>query len=159
MKHRGKIIKKNKQSISEQSNIIGVPQKRRERRVRKKNIWKNKCWNFPNLLKKINLQIQGKWTQHNKHENTKPKHIIIKLLKIRNKNTILSVCRESKSCICSNKGNDDRFFNRNNENKKSSEWHLQTTENKQQNKQTKSINLEFYTKLKYLLQYKKVQQK
>ena len=71
-----------------------------------------------------------------KKKHTKPKHIIIKLLKIRNKNTILNICRERASCIRGNNGNDSRFFTTNKEEKKSIEQNLQTTENKQQqNKQ------------------------
>ena len=72
-----------------------------------------------------------------KKKHTKPKHIIIKLLKIRNKNTILNICRERASCIRGNNGNDNsRFFTTNKEEKKSIEQNLQTTENKQQqNKQ------------------------
>lgn len=71
-----------------------------------------------------------------KKKHTKPKHIIIKLLKIRNKNTILNICRERASCIRGNNGNDNsRFFTTNKE-EKSIEQNLQTTENKQQqNKQ------------------------
>ena len=51
--------------------------------------------NFPNLVKKIDIQVQEPQRVPNKMKaNTTPKHIIIKIPKVKDKERILKAARE-----------------------------------------------------------------
>ena len=54
--------------------------------------------NFPNLVKEIDIQIQESWRVPNKLDpkRTTPKHIIIKMPKVKDKDRILKATREKQ---------------------------------------------------------------
>ena len=54
--------------------------------------------NFPNLVKEINIQVQEAERVPNKTDTkrTTPRHIIIKMLKVKDKQRILQAARENK---------------------------------------------------------------
>ena len=58
--------------------------------------------NFPNLVKKIDIQVQEAQRVPNKVDpkKTTPKHIIIKMAKVKGKERILKAAREKQRVTC-----------------------------------------------------------
>ena len=57
--------------------------------------------NFPNLVKKIAMHVQEAWRVPNKLDpkRTTPRHIIIKMPKVKDKERILKVAREKQNYL------------------------------------------------------------
>ena len=100
-----KRIQKNEDSVSNLSgnfkrsniHIIGVPEEEKEQEIRNlfEKIMKE---NFPDLVNEIDIQIQEVQRVPNKMDPQRPTpgHIIIKILKVKNKEKILKAAREKK---------------------------------------------------------------
>ena len=72
--------------------------RRRERARNWKAIWKNNDWNFPNLVKNIDLQIQEVQRVPNKMNRKRPtpRHVIIKMPTFKDKGRILKSVRKKQ---------------------------------------------------------------
>ena len=101
----GKRIRTKKDSVSslwdnfKHSNIriIGMPKEEKEQEIG--NIFeKIMKENFLNLMKEIDMQVQEAQRVPNKMDATRPtpRHIIIKMSKVKDKERILKAARESK---------------------------------------------------------------
>ena len=101
-----KEFKKNEDSISrlwdnfKKSNIliIGVPEEGEEEAEIRNLLEKIMKENFPNLVKEIDIQVQEAQRVPNKTDAKKltPRHITIKMPKVKDKERILKVAREKK---------------------------------------------------------------
>ena len=55
--------------------------------------------NIPNLEKEINIQTQEKQSPKDEHKEATPRHIIIKMSKVKGKERILKAAREKQEVI------------------------------------------------------------
>ena len=78
--------------------IIRVPKGEKKEGRDEKALEKTMTENFPSLAKHINLQIQeAKWTPNSiRQKKSTPRHIIVKLLKTKDKERILKALREKQ---------------------------------------------------------------
>ena len=106
MKQRGKRIKRNEDNLRDlwdnvkQPNIriIGIPEEEDKKKGHEKMLEEIIVENFPKMEKEIVTQVQE--TQRvpnriNPRQNT-PRHILIKLMKIKHKQQILNAAREKQ---------------------------------------------------------------
>ena len=54
-----------------------------------KNYSRRNCENFPGMMKNTDLNIQVQWTPNRKNERTNSRHIVVKMLKVKDKEKIL----------------------------------------------------------------------
>ena len=81
--------------------IIGVPEEEKEQEIG--NLFaKIMKENFPNLLKEIDMRVQEAQRVPNKMDAKRPtpRHIVIKMPKIKDKERILKAAREKNLATC-----------------------------------------------------------
>lgn len=76
--------------------INGVQNKTRERKEKEKAIWRNKDWKCSKSNENHKLTHLSNSRNYQKHEEVIPRYIIIRLLKIRNKEITVKAAREKR---------------------------------------------------------------
>ena len=112
--------------------IMGIPEgEKREKRA--ESLCKEiKSENFSNLGKEMNIQVHGtkRTSNYLKAKRSSPRHIILKLSKVSDKERILNAAKEKRMVIyrrTSIRLSAD-FFSRNSTGQERVEWHTQSIE-------------------------------
>lgn len=103
-------------------------------------MWRKNGWNVPYLGKETNVQIQktSKIPKKMNWKRAKPRHIKIKLSKVRQKENPKNSKRTTTYYIQGNPHKCIGFFSRHLAGQKREEWYIQSTEREREKKKTKN---------------------